>query len=196
MLLDKKIANIINNAGTVRTNIASKYLKGISLYGKQDTTLGIYFDMLVTAISVQGLEDNFKLELYKKFTGLFRDNVLLFPPSDLAPVPPPREDLAFYYGSADYTISVVDIQAYLTRDVSPKTDKSYTFNPVLEVFILAYPVSYGSLRSITDPNQFETISGWDVTIEPFIINENTVDYYVWRFKNITSQVNFINNFIF
>ena len=195
MLLDEKIADIINNAYTVRTKIASKYLKGTNLYGSQDATLGIYFDMLVTAISVQGLGENFKLELYKKLMGLLRDNKLGASSFGVAPNPP-GTGLAFYYGSADYDIPVVDIQAYLTRDISIKKNKAYRFSPTLEVFILAYPVSYGTLGSILDQNQFETKPGWDVTTESFTIDGIPVDYFVWRFKTITRQVNFINNFIF
>lgn len=195
MLLDYKIASIIEQQPGVKMKILDRYIKGLNLYGKQDAVLGTYFDMLVTAISVIGLGDNFKLELYKKITSLFRDNSILITTSS-APAVPPGTGLAFYYGSGSYDITVEEIQTLLTRDISFKANKSYKFSPDIQVFIFAYPESYGMLDKILDQNQFDTTPGWDVTLEIFTIDGAPVDYYVWKFRNVTKQLNFINSFIF
>lgn len=107
----------------------------------------------------------------------------------------------FYYGVGSQGLSVSQLQQ-LTKAVVSKSNKTYTFSPSNQVFYFAYPQSYGQLISILDPNNFETISDWTLRTETFIPNppyfKNTVNvtYYVYEFKNLTTQTNFNITFKF
>jgi len=106
----------------------------------------------------------------------------------------------FYYGSGAQALTTTQIQA-LTKQVVSKSNKTYTFNPTVEVFYFAYPASYGVLTSILDPNGFETISDWTLRVENFNNNSPdyegiTVSYNIYEFNSLTTQVNFNNTFIF
>lgn len=65
----------------------------------------------------------------------------------------------FYWGvSSTPTVTSV---AGLTEDVSKKGQKQYTYTTNNQYMVIAYEASYGNLTSILDPNNFETINGWN-----------------------------------
>ena len=64
----------------------------------------------------------------------------------------------FYYGnSASATVTTLN---GLTKNVTAKGQKQFSFTTNNEHMVFAYDSSYGNLTSILDPNSFETISGW------------------------------------
>ena len=107
----------------------------------------------------------------------------------------------FYYGSGAKGLTVGQIQQ-LTKHIVNRSDKTWNFNPSSQVYYFAYPKSYGLLSSILDPNGFEIKSDFDVRTETFTTNgtyfRNTVpvEYYVYEFKNLTTQTNFVITFKF
>lgn len=52
----------------------------------------------------------------------------------------------------------------LAKDLSNKSNKTYSFDTANQYMRVAFDTSYGNLSSILDPNGFETISGWVKTI--------------------------------
>ncbi len=194
-MLDYNIDTILKNAPLARMRIIDRYIKNLSLYGKQDPVLGVYLDMLLTTLSMVGLGDNFRLELYKKTTALLRDNsILKLTPA--TPRNPAGTGLAFYYGSGPLNMTPEELQSLLSRDISFKENKSYKFSPTLERFIFAYPTVYNLLDSIEDQNGFNTLDGWGVRTADFTIDGELVSYYVMEFNHITTQLDFVNTFIF
>ena len=106
----------------------------------------------------------------------------------------------FYYGEGSASLSVASIQG-LTKSVSSRSSKTYTFNPTSEVMYIAYPASYGSLSSIIDPNGFETIADWTLRVVSFTNNPTsyygaTVSYNVYEFNNLTTQTSYSYTFNF
>lgn len=79
----------------------------------------------------------------------------------------------FYYGASN-TSTISDFTG-LTESVTPKANKTFSFTTSNQHMVMAYDSSYGNLKSILDPNSFETISGWTkstVTVDGF-------SYYVY-----------------
>lgn len=64
----------------------------------------------------------------------------------------------FFYGkSSTFAVSTL---AGLSKSVTAKGNKTFSFTTNNEFMVFAYDSSYGNLSSILDPNSFETISGW------------------------------------
>lgn len=106
----------------------------------------------------------------------------------------------FYYGEGAAGLSVAQIQG-LTKQVTGSGNKTYTFNPSTQVMYVAYPASYGALSSILDPNGFETIADWTLSVVDFTNNSpdyegTTVSYNVYEYDNVTTQSDFDVTFIF
>lgn len=84
--------------------------------------------------------------------------------------------LPFYYGkSAGTTIS--DFTG-LTKDVTPKSQKTYSYTTNNEHMVIAYDSAYGNLTSILDPNGFEVLDGWtrsSLTVDGFTYNVYIAD---------------------
>lgn len=68
----------------------------------------------------------------------------------------------FLYGVSD-ALEVASLDG-LTKDLSTKSNKTYSFDTANQHMRIAFDSSYGNLSSILDPNGFETISGWKKTI--------------------------------
>jgi hypothetical protein len=66
-------------------------------------------------------------------------------------------DSTFYYGVGAIGLNVASIQG-LTKFYEPRTSKTLRFNPNSQVMYFAYPLNYGALTSITDPNGFQIMS--------------------------------------
>ncbi len=71
--------------------------------------------------------------------------------------------LAFYWGARSTT--TINDFAGLTKDLTKKGEKQYTYVTNNEHMVIAYDSSYGNLTSILDPNGFEAISGFTKTTQ-------------------------------
>ena len=107
----------------------------------------------------------------------------------------------FYYGVGNKNLTVAQIQQ-LTKSVTSKSNKTFSFSPNNQVYYFAYPQSYGQLISILDANGFEIKNDFTLRSETFTPNgtyfRNTVNvpYYVYEFNNLTTQTNFNITFKF
>ncbi len=107
----------------------------------------------------------------------------------------------FYYGVGAKNLTVSQVQQ-LTKSVTAKGNKTFSFSPNNQVYYFAYPQSYGLLTSILDPNGFEIKN--DFTVRSVIFNPNpsyfnntiSVNYYIYEFNNLTTQTNFNITFKF
>lgn len=90
---------------------------------------------------------------------------------------------AFFYGkSATTTVSNF---TGLSKSVTTKGQKTFSFTTNNEHMVMAYDASYGNLTSILDPNGFEVIGGWtksSLTVDGF-------NYYVWVADSATTDTN-------
>lgn len=84
--------------------------------------------------------------------------------------------LPFYYGkTAGTTIS--DFTG-LTKDVSPKGQKTYSYTTNNEHMVIAYDSTYGNLSAIIDSNGFDVTDGWtksSLTVGGFTYNVYIAD---------------------
>lgn len=85
----------------------------------------------------------------------------------------------------------------LSKLVRAKGDTSHSFTSTGQRFAFAYPASYGNLRSITDPNGFETLGSYTATtINITGLDGAAVSYRVYTLNTVTTQTNFTNTFKF
>ncbi len=107
----------------------------------------------------------------------------------------------FYYGVGSKNLTVAQVQQ-LTKSVSAKGNKTFSFSPNNQVYYFAYPASYGNLVSILDTNGFEIIGDFTKRTETFtqngtyFKNPTNITYYVYEFNNLTTQTNFNITFKF
>ena len=106
----------------------------------------------------------------------------------------------FFYGVGSAGLTVAQIQE-LTKSVTAKGTKTFSFSPTNQVFYFAYPASHGNLTSIKDPNNFEILSDFTKRTENFTNNPGfyegiTTSYYIYEFNNLTTQVGFNITFTF
>ena len=94
--------------------------------------------------------------------------------------------LPFLYGVASDK-SAIDLDS-LTRDVSRKGQKKYTYTTNDEFMVIAYDSSYGDLTLIQDGNGFDGTTGF----EKMVIG----DYYVYVAKSATIDTDSIYTFTF
>ena len=89
----------------------------------------------------------------------------------------------YYYGVVNDGVAIdQDIVKGLTKDVSAKGQKAYTFTSDNQRMVIAYPKSYGALKSILDPNGFEqlgtftrtevSVTGLDGTAQTYYVYAN------------------------
>ena len=70
--------------------------------------------------------------------------------------------------------------AGLTKDVSSKGQKAYTYTTTQNHAVIAYPKSYGNLKSILDPNNFENLSAFAKhEVKVTGLDGTEQDYYVY-----------------
>lgn len=90
---------------------------------------------------------------------------------------------AYFYGkSASATVSNF---TGLTKSVTTKGQKQFSFTTNNEFMVFAYDSSYGDLTSILDSNGFETISGWTKTT----LTVDGFSYYVYVANSATTDTN-------
>ena len=95
---------------------------------------------------------------------------------------------AYYTGVIDKELSellITDIIS-LSKEITKKEDKTYTYTANNLYCIFAYDASYGLIKSIKDENLFENIDSFNYKL----LNVNGVDYYVYQ----TSSKVTCNNF--
>ena len=91
----------------------------------------------------------------------------------------------FIWGASD---SAIPDLTTLTKDLSKKGNKTYSYTTANQYIVFAYDKSYGDLSSILDQNGFETISGYTKTVSG--------DYNVYVSDLPTTDTNAANTFKF
>jgi hypothetical protein len=102
----------------------------------------------------------------------------------------------FYFGVGAQGLTNVQI-ASLTKSIQTKQNTNTITSPTSQVFYFAYPSSYGFLTSILDTNGFETIG--DYIVRSVVItglDGTPQNYRVYEYANLTTQVNFTNQYKF
>lgn len=100
----------------------------------------------------------------------------------------------YYYGVIDKAITdiVSDDLTILKKDITKKENKTYSFTANNGYCVIAYPKSYGQLKSILDSNNFENIysmSQKEITI-------NSITYYVYETTSKVTCNNFKYKFVY
>ena len=89
----------------------------------------------------------------------------------------------YYYGVINNDAEINEnLIKSLTKQVVAKGNETYSYSPNFQKMVIAYPKSYGVLKSILDPNGFEqiasftltelNISGLDRTSQPYYVYSN------------------------
>jgi hypothetical protein len=100
----------------------------------------------------------------------------------------------YYYGALDSSISTSKlanmIHSVLTKDISTKGNKTYTFTTDYQRMVIAYPTSYGQLKSIIDPNGFEVLASFTCSTISIVANDDTVQSYYVYLNEPSTNTNF------
>lgn len=88
----------------------------------------------------------------------------------------------FYYGvtaKTKTTLTSAEITA-LSKSVSAKSEKTFAFTAADQKMVIAYPQSYGALKKITDPNNFDITSTFEQETVAVTGKDGTaVNYYLY-----------------
>ena len=97
----------------------------------------------------------------------------------------------YYYGviNDDATITEALIKG-LTKQVVTKSNKTYTYNPNFQRMVIAYPKSYGVLKSILDPNGFEQMASFTMRELNIVCADSTTQTYYVYYNNSSTNTNF------
>ena len=86
----------------------------------------------------------------------------------------------YYYGVvAEGTTMTSDVIKGLTKKVEVKGNKTFKYTTNGECMVLAYPKSYGALKSAVDPNGFENIASYTQQEVTVACESGNVAYYVY-----------------
>lgn len=96
----------------------------------------------------------------------------------------------YFYGVGASGVGITN----LTKSISVKSDKTFSFTTNNNFIYFAYPKSYGSLTSIKDSNGFENISGFDKITTQLAVESGAVDYIIYQSKAPSTQSNFVLTF--
>ncbi len=101
----------------------------------------------------------------------------------------------YYYGviNEDATITQ-DLVKGLTKQVVAKGNKTYTFSPNYQRILIAYPKSYGVLKSILDPNGFEQLATFTRTELTIVGLDGTSQSYYVYVNGASTNTNFTMKF--
>lgn len=87
----------------------------------------------------------------------------------------------YYYGICEAGASIDEaLVEGLTKDVSARGNKAYSYSPNNQCAVIAFPKSHGVLKSALDPNAFENISAFtrhEVSVTG--LDGKAVAYYVY-----------------
>lgn len=81
----------------------------------------------------------------------------------------------YYYGISATDIITETTVTSLTKDLSIKGTKSYSYSPSQSYMVIAYPTTYGAISSIVDKNGFNITNSFTNNL----IAINSVNYYVY-----------------
>lgn len=97
----------------------------------------------------------------------------------------------YYYGVvADGASITSDLVKGLTKDVKVKGSKSYSYTTSGDCMVIAYPASYGELKSALDPNAFENITSFTKHEVVVTCESGEVNYFVYV-KTPSTVSNFV-----
>lgn len=101
----------------------------------------------------------------------------------------------YYYGVIANDVGITeDLIKGLTKQVVTKGNKSYTYSPNFQKMVIAYPKSYGVLKSILDPNGFEQKASFTVTELNIIGLDGTSQVYYVYTNGASTNTNFTMQF--
>lgn len=97
----------------------------------------------------------------------------------------------YYYGVINNDAEINEnLIKSLTKQVVSKGNKIYSYSPNFQKMVIAYPKSYGVLKSILDPNGFEQISSFTLTELNIIgLDRTSQPYYVYS-NEASTNTNF------
>lgn len=98
--------------------------------------------------------------------------------------------IPFYHGNSD--ASTISALTGLTKDLSKKGEKSYTYMANNKYLCIAYPSAYGSLTSIKDSNNFENIQDFNSSV----VTIDEEEYRVYISQTQKTATNFRLTFKF
>lgn len=86
----------------------------------------------------------------------------------------------YYHGVMDKReVESADVVA-LTKVVQSKGNKTFTYTSANKYMVIAYPSSYGALKSILDPNKFENVNGFELkTVQVTGLDGTSQEYNVY-----------------
>ena len=97
----------------------------------------------------------------------------------------------YYYGVIEDSVSLDEsVILALTKDISSKANKTYTFSPNYQKMVFAYPTSYGKLKSIIDPNGFEIIASFTCESISLTMKDNSKQSYYVYSNSPSTNTNF------
>lgn len=102
----------------------------------------------------------------------------------------------YYMGTcaAGTTINETLVES-LTKKIEGKGNKSHSFNLTDSHIVFAYYKSHGALKSIIDPNGYETISGYNRSeVSVTGLDGTAQTYYVYVSKDSATSTGFTVNF--
>ena len=102
----------------------------------------------------------------------------------------------YYMGplSSVTDISEEDIEG-LTKKIESKGQKSHSYTINDQHIVFAYPKEYGVLKSIIDPNGYETINGYSCSELPIKgLDDSTQTYYVYKSTTAGTSTGFTVTF--
>ena len=103
----------------------------------------------------------------------------------------------YYYGVIGVNDEVTqELIKSLTKNVVAKGTKTYTFNTDYQRMVIAYPKSYGRLKSILDTNGFEQLNSFMCIELPIVgLDKTTQTYYVYV-NDASTNTNFKMSFYY
>ena len=103
----------------------------------------------------------------------------------------------YYYGVINVNVDITEnLIKGLTKQIVAKGNKTYTYNPNYQRMLIAYPKSYGVLKSILDPNGFEQLSSFTRLEIPIVgLDDTSQNYYVYV-NDASTNTNFKMTFCY
>ena len=97
----------------------------------------------------------------------------------------------YYYGVINNDAEINEnLIKSLTKQVVAKGNKTYSYSPDFQKMVIAYPKSYGVLKSILDPNGFEQMASFTLTELNIIgLDGTSQPYYVYS-NGASTNTNF------
>lgn len=97
----------------------------------------------------------------------------------------------YYYGVINNDAEINEnLIKSLTKQVVAKGNKTYSYSPNFQKMVIAYPKSYGVLKSILDPNGFEQIASFTLTELNIVgLDGTSQPYYVYS-NEASTNTNF------